>query len=349
MSSNNSTTHSNSDTVLDSAEAPSVAFLVGRMNPPTPGHIKLIHEMITFAASKGAVPRAYITQSTNETKMSKAQKQNPIIGLSKTKEEASPEKPYVKHKNYENPLAPDAKKQLIQLMLQNKYNISFEESGPMIVADPKCNGLFRAMGCAREIQPDPAKLHFVMGRELDPAERQSRESFCLNKSDGQLTMQIDDGSKINCHFLARTEDEGISGLSGSKVRLLAAENQLKKLYEVYYGYLSEEQVNGMVNLIHNGINMLPPGSAPPSSLRTPKQSQQQQQGKTRSVRMSSRARASPYTQRTRRGSQATGGKKTRKMQKHSNRNRKQNRKNKTTRKSVNKGKSKKPIRKTHRK
>ena len=168
-------------------------------------------------------------------------------------------------------------------------------------------------------------------------------------------LQTDDGSKINCHFLARTEDEGISGLSGSKVRLLAAENQLKKLYEVYYGYLSEEQVNGMVNLIHNGINMLPPGSAPPSSLRTSKQSQQQQQGKTRSVRMSLRARASPYTQRTRRGSEATGGKKTRKVQKHehkykhSKRNRKPNRKDKTNRKSVNKGKKRRPIGKTHRK
>lgn len=232
-----------------------VAFLVGRMNPPTPGHIALIKEMLTFAQSINAIPRAYITSTHNSAKMTAAQKKQPVYGLSKEKQDASPDMPYVKHKNYENPLTPEAKKYFIQTMLLNHLDISFEESDPIIVVDKECNGLFKAIGCAKQLQEEPDKIYFVMGRELDPGERESRESFCINKSSGTVIAQDEYGSKLRCHFLERTEDEGVSGLSGSKVRLLAANNDLSKLYEVYNGYLSEQQVDSLVREIRSGLNM----------------------------------------------------------------------------------------------
>lgn len=232
-----------------------VTFLVGRMNPPTPGHIALIKEMLNFAKSIGAIPRAYITSTHNYAKMTAAQKKHPVYGLAKDKLDASVVIPYVKHKNYENPLTPEAKKYFIQVMLLNHLDMSFEESNPIVVADRECNGLFKAIGCVKQLQDDPDKIYFVMGKEIDPLERESRESFCINKSSGTVVAQDKYGTRLRCHFLERTEDEGVSGLSGSKVRMLAADNDIKKLYEVYHGYLSEQQVDSLVREIRSGLNM----------------------------------------------------------------------------------------------
>jgi len=232
-----------------------VAFLVGRMNPPTPGHIALIKEMLSYAQSIGAIPRAYITSTHNAAKMTATQKKQPIYGLAQEKEDASSDRPYVKHKNYENPLTPDAKKFFIQTMLLNHLDMPFEESDPIIVVNKECNGLFKAIGCVKQLQEDPDKIYFVMGRELDAGERESRESFCINKSSGSIIAQDEYGSKLRCHFLERTQDEGVSGLSGSKVRLLSAENKLNKLYEVYNSYLNEQQVEALVREIRLGLNI----------------------------------------------------------------------------------------------
>lgn len=177
-----------------------VAFLVGRMNPPTPGHIALINELISFSKQINAKPKAYITLSNNEKKMNKTQKATLIEGLSKQKTGASIVKPYVKNPGYENPLMPEQKKMYIQQMLFNKYGIEPEESNEIIVIDDKCNGIFKALICAKKEQDDPDKLYFVMGREIDESEREGRETYCLNKSSGQTVIQDEKGMKVKCHF-----------------------------------------------------------------------------------------------------------------------------------------------------
>lgn len=231
-----------------------VAFLVGRMNPPTPGHIELIHELIEYAKTINAIPLAYITLSYNVEKFSKAQKKKFIKGITNSKKDAKPDFPYVKHKIYENPLNSMMKKQIIQNMLYNKYGLTHAETDQIIRIDPRCNGIYKAFGCVRSIQSDPSKLHFVMGKELDADERASREKICLRKSSGEVVAQTEDGSLVNCHFLNRTEGEGLSGLSGSKVRLLAAEGNYNKLYDVYNGYLTRQQVNELIKMIYIGLN-----------------------------------------------------------------------------------------------
>lgn len=251
-----------------------VAFLVGRMNPPTPGHIELLYELITFARSIDAIPRAYITLSHNEKKMTKTQKRTDIVGLAKEKIESSTTKPYVKHSSYENPLEPDTKKRFIQLMLYNKYGIVPEESEQIIVIEPACNGMYKAIGCVTKLQPDLNKVYFVMGRELDPEERIGREKLCINKSDESMTFipsEITDNDsktniqqqqqsgefKVRCHFLERTEDEGISGLSGSKIRLLAANRNYATIFDVYNGYLTEEEIASLIQDIQKGVKLTP--------------------------------------------------------------------------------------------
>jgi len=249
-----------------------VAFLVGRMNPPTPGHIELLYELITFARSIDAIPRAYITLSHNEKKMTKTQKRTDISGLAKEKIQSSTTKPYVKHSSYENPLVPATKKRFIQLMLYNKYGIEPEESEEIVVIQPACNGMYKAIGCVMKLQPDLNKVYFVMGRELDPEERIGREKLCINKSDESMTfipsettyessntnIQQQSGEiKMRCHFLERTEDEGISGLSGSKIRLLAANRNYATIFNVYKGYLTEEEIASLIQDIQIGVKLTP--------------------------------------------------------------------------------------------
>ena len=96
-----------------------------------------------------------------------------------------------------------------------------------------------------------------MGKELDDKEREEREKLCLNKSDGKVIEQDEYGGRVKCHFVERTRDEGVSGLSGSKVRLLAANGDYGRLYEVYDGYLTRPQVDELVQMILAGLNLSP--------------------------------------------------------------------------------------------
>ena len=45
-----------------------VAFFVGRANPPTPGHIKIMIQMLEFARENGMIPRIYLSSSFNKEK-----------------------------------------------------------------------------------------------------------------------------------------------------------------------------------------------------------------------------------------------------------------------------------------
>ena len=42
-----------------------VAFFAGRANPPTPGHIKIMKQVIDFAGDK-MIPRIYLSSSYNK-------------------------------------------------------------------------------------------------------------------------------------------------------------------------------------------------------------------------------------------------------------------------------------------
>jgi hypothetical protein len=124
-------------------------FLVGRMNPPTPGHIYLIRNLIEKAREHDAIPRAYITTTHNEEKRSIKQKINPINYINKNDTSKNKTRAYVKHKNYENPLSPEEKKEFVEKMVINQGILSEEEANEVIVIDKFCSGIFKALGCAK--------------------------------------------------------------------------------------------------------------------------------------------------------------------------------------------------------
>lgn len=252
-----------------------VVFLVGRMNPPTPGHIKLIKHLYEEGVSRNARIRVYLSRSHSSNKWSKPQQSRKITGLSTKKIDSSLTKPWVKNKSYENPLSPKDKKSLILQMLKNIGIVEFaaetwtdEYGDEILITDevPNCNGIFFARKCAEELQPNLDLHYFVMGAELDDKERANREQFCINKSDDNRRANsaqsrspvVSADNKIKCIFVERTEDESnpIASVSGSKVRLLAANMKNNdRIKEMYYGYLTDEQVEDMVRKIRKGLNM----------------------------------------------------------------------------------------------
>ena len=257
-----------------------VAFIVGRMNPPTPGHIDLIYELVKFAESIGARPYVFVTLSSNVAKMTVKQAKTPIHGLRKTNPKPSdPLFPYVKHPSYQNPLSPEVKLTLIKTMLLNKYGfdpaVLEAVANDMIQISGMCNGIYKALGCVHKLQPNPEQIYFVMGAETDPVEREQRERFCLNKSDGTTTVQTPDGSLVNCHFVQQTDDGSLlaldpaknskSSLSGSKIRLLAVNHEYSELNDIYRTYLTEPEVLTLVEEIKKGVNLASAQMAAPAS------------------------------------------------------------------------------------
>lgn len=131
-----------------------VMFLVGRMNPPTPGHIrglcvpflKALREkclevleidsselsLDRLAKDASIAPRLFLTNSTNKKRISylsgaKALMYNNVERIVKEKttiEEMKQGTFYVKDKQLENPLEPEQKKRYVVEMLGNELSLS---------------------------------------------------------------------------------------------------------------------------------------------------------------------------------------------------------------------------------
>ena len=109
-----------------------VVFMIGRMNPPTPGHGVIAQQVLKIAKEKGAIPRIYLTRSQNNPdkiadKVAFVTKnpgdQVPTRRRRKRSrddddgdvEETVPV--YVKNKAVQNPLTPEQKKEFLIDML----------------------------------------------------------------------------------------------------------------------------------------------------------------------------------------------------------------------------------------
>ena len=250
-----------------------VIFLVGRMNPPTPGHIYLIRTLIEKALELKAIPRAYITLTHNEEKIKKLKKKpEPIMYINKNPNTKNKTRAYVKHKNYENPLSPAEKEKFIKKMTINQGILSEEQANEVIVIDKYCNGIYNALKCAKieflkmnGIDLDDtmrndlnrlieSKLYFLMGEEEDPAEQAQRNKYC-DKSE----------YNVNCIFIEREKPKGENGaevksMSGSKIRLLAAGQNpdYEKVIEFYNGFLNREDAKELIQAIRIGVDLKNP-------------------------------------------------------------------------------------------
>ena len=244
-----------------------VAFFAGRANPPTPGHIKIMIQMLEFASNNGMIPRIYLSSSFNKDKKDITHITND--GSSSLRE--APYYTHVKHKKYENPLTPEEKKYFVVEMLFNATNandisISKADLEEIVVVTRQCQPLYFALSCVSALQPDKDKQYYFMGKEKDEGEAMRREKDCKlisldNGAEYYVTNNI--SGRYKCILVSREDDtnNSASGMSGSKIRLLVAseesvenDNTAKEAFQnVYNGLLSPEQSAEMFDKIKQGM------------------------------------------------------------------------------------------------
>ncbi len=249
-----------------------IVFVSGRMNPPTPGHMLILEKAIEEGNKMGAKIKIYLT-STHNNLIGKYGKNNkyinpikPIKGFKEDNEGKKNGYVEVKHKEYQNPLTPKQKKYFVEFMLKNKFSPDELKHVEIFIdhSEKDCNGVLRARLCALAEQNDPNKVFFVMGRETVEKEQKNREKYCGTTesiNDSKKLIGEEDirpyEQKVNCILIERTEGDSenkFSNMSGSLIRRYAILGNMSKLYEVYKGLLSEEQVNELVRLIKFGVN-----------------------------------------------------------------------------------------------
>ena len=241
----------------------SVAIFAGRANPPTPGHIKIMIQMLEFARNNNMIPRIYLSSSFNKDKKD-------ITHITSDRSDSSlREAPYhthVKHKKYENPLTPQEKKYFVVEMLFNATGISKAELEEIVVVTRQCQPLYFALSCVSALQPDKDKQYYFMGKEKDEGEAMRREKDCkLISLDNGVEYHVTNNisGRYKCILVSREDDPSnpASGMSGSKIRLLVAskesvdnENTAKEAFQnVYTGLLEPEQSAEMFEKIKQGM------------------------------------------------------------------------------------------------
>lgn len=224
------------------SEIKPVLFVAGRMNPPTPGHIKLIKAAVDESKKINGIVKVYITQTQNKLESIK-----PIDGFDESREIGKHVN--VKNPKYQNPLTPNSKVKFINNMLGDDID------NVEVINDSNCNGIFKARLCALRLQPDPNKVYFVMGKELIDKEHNNRKQFCNNEGNIEINKSKPSMQNVKCIYIDRKDSDDVSGLSGSKIRKLAVNHEYKKLYEIYNELLTRDEVDELVNEICVGVKL----------------------------------------------------------------------------------------------
>ena len=258
-----------------------IYFMVGRANPPTPGHIKLMTELIKLAMRIGGLARIYLTSTSNTFQRKPGKDLDYIVSDGKRSIRKDGEQTFtdVKHSKYQNPLLPlDKRDFVIKMLKKSLENEEFPDDNipdlnNIVILDNNCNGTHRVFNCVRRLQPDPRKIFYVMGEERDETEKQQREKHCnsikrtaLNESGEYEKVSHEEAEKqhnynFNCITLKRNTGQGIDGVSGSKIRLLVAgsektmslEERKGKFNEVYGNLLNDEDKEKLFDAIQRGI------------------------------------------------------------------------------------------------
>lgn len=290
-----------------------VMFLVGRMNPPTPGHIyglcipflRAVREksidiltereqdyqpeesLVSLTRKAKLVPRLFLTNSTNEKRISYLSLENSglynkVTGIVDKKQDEDKQNGifYVKDKNLENPLTPEEKKLFVVRMLLNAMDTPEQSDIKVNEADLQylivCQtegveswcaafGPASAIKCSLRLSK-PEKydnLHFFMGEDEDPTEMNRRMKFCLGNE-----IENDEGEKVNCITVPRLNIQreerqaeqvaDTTSMSASKIRILMANKNIDEIIRLYEGLLSENNVCELIDRVCRGMRLISP-------------------------------------------------------------------------------------------
>jgi hypothetical protein len=260
-------------------ETPLVMMIVGRMNPPTPGHLDLCMyllqqvkqyalgsdtESLNESATRANIlPRIFLTNTTNEAKFSKLSKslQSKYANVVRLVD-GKPDEEYtfnVKDKNLENPLMPEDKKQVLIQMLMSKskeypyWNWTEEQLKEWIVTGEDCSqSLFTATQCAiSKTGGDGRKVILYMGKDAEQ-DMDRRRSFCISNEVSSSVIPV------QCKEIERTGSGPTGSMSGSKIRLLISSEQYDQVREIYQGLLEEHDIRALIQNVRRGLRMTPP-------------------------------------------------------------------------------------------
>ena len=268
-----------------------VVFTVGRMNPPTPGHVLIAQEVLKKAKLENAQPRIYLSSTTNNADDISIQRglsvseitSNPTTRFSLRSPPGTVAPAYVKDSRFQNPLTPDEKKEFLIDMLVNRAQATSQDLDDyrrrlQDIVTTDCNGLFKAFRCAESLQSpdnhldaDLSKITWVLGKELDAAEAVSREKNCASGTTPPGF--TDDGRPLfDCHFLVRDPDttgKGPESYSGSRIRLLAGckNADFEEFATAYNGYLTRSQAATLFDRLRQGMCILDHDSSPSNGIK----------------------------------------------------------------------------------
>ena len=260
-------------------ETPMVMMIIGRMNPPTTGHLDLCMHLLQqvklyalgreedslyeSAARANIVPRIFLTNTTNEITISKLKsvktksKYDTVVGLVKG-DSVEANIFNVKDPNLANPLIPMDKKEVLIQMLMSKLkdlNCTRDQLNEWIVTGEDCSqSLFSATQCAVSMTGgDGRKVILYMGKDdTEQGGMGGRRNFCI--SNKAVSSSI---IPVQCEEITRTGIGLTGSMSRSNIRLLIADEKYDEVREVYEGVLEEHQINALIQNVRAGLRMTP--------------------------------------------------------------------------------------------
>lgn len=214
-------------------------FMVGRMNPPTPGHLQMINFLANYSQTNGGKPYVYLSSSYNykpkKNRTTKKFEETSLVPFSDLK--LVDGKLDIKNKKYENPLFPEQKQYFLQKMLETASSIRGYENlrNVEVILDANTNGTIPTIIHVNQIKPRN-DIGYFFGYEEDSKEREDRESSCIDIFDlspSGKTISERKPTKFNpkfnvdkCYTIPRFESGNKpifkdQKLSGSKARQIA--------------------------------------------------------------------------------------------------------------------------------
>ena len=266
-----------------------VMFIVGRMNPPTPGHIKgLCIPFLRAVRKKGleleesptdiknlrvllnnasVIPRIYLTLTTNTARIEKLSlaKQalyaiGSVTGLSESKssEDHSRGVFNVKDTNLENPLDPEHKRNFVLKMLFEALRDEHEMSRDMNDDELRAY-LDEIVICQPDSDLENCSLNLfkAMNCALWLSESTNRENLTIFMGSDEVEERKDICRRIRCVPIARTT--GFTPgkkMSGSLIRFYAANENYAGIHSEYKALLNNKDIVALIKLIREGLRMV---------------------------------------------------------------------------------------------
>lgn len=274
-----------------SADAKQVMIIVGRMNPPTPGHIRglcipFLLKLKELAIAKlglakdqaddisleillkdaNIIPRIYLTLTTNTKKIDKL---GPVIKPSYNKIGAVKQlvenkdnvyKPggvfYVKDPCLENPLVPYDKKWYVTTMLFNELT-SNHKNLYLMTDDYLKEYLNNIVVCQTDGELSKCGIHIFEAAKcakklIDSSDDKNLHIFM---GEEEVEDRRDICARFTCVPITRTIGSGGVKMSGSLIRLYVANMKYDEIYTEYEHLLTREEIAYLIKLIRIGLMM----------------------------------------------------------------------------------------------